>query len=339
MRKTEEAMNTQPAASVVVATYNRSHLLDRLVTSLESQQCQFPYEIVIVDDGSSDATPHVLQSLAQGSARDIRVIQLDTNSGPATARNEGWRVARAPLVAFTDDDCVPQPDWLASLVQALASADIVQGRTIANPTQERHGHFAWTPEVAAVTGFFETCNIGYRRNVLEAAGGLDETFASLRRSSHNRYVAPIWGEDADLGWRATAAGATVAFSTDAIVLHDMKGGRLRDRLAELPRRGGTVLMVKRHPAMRELFETRWFADPAHAFLLASLAGGVAAATRPRSFVCWLAPVVPLALWARRRGAWYEKRLWPRALPQWLLSDLVEIGVLARQSIRQRTFFL
>jgi GT2 family glycosyltransferase len=328
-----------PAVSVVVATYNRSHLLDRLIAALESQQGPYPYEIVIVDDGSSDATPDVLRSLARRSTHDVRAIHLDTNRGPAAARNEGWRAARAPLIAFTDDDCVPQPEWLASLVRALANADIVQGRTIANPGQERHGVFAWTPEVDAVSGFFETCNIGYRRDVLDAAGGLDERFTSLGGSNHHRYVAPIWGEDADLGWRAKAAGATVAFSSEAVVLHDMKGGGLRDRLAELPRRGGTVLMVKRHPAMRELFETRWFADPAHAYLLAALAGGIAAAANPRSFVRWLAPIAPLMLWARRRGVWYEKRLWPRALPQWLLSDLVEIGVLARQSVRQRTFFL
>ncbi|HEY2557514.1 MAG TPA: glycosyltransferase family 2 protein, partial [Diaminobutyricibacter sp.] len=128
-------MATEPAISVVVATHNRAGLLPRLVAALEAQEPCGPFEVVVVDDGSTDETFTVLEDLARVTPLDLVPVRMTRNGGPAAARNAGWQRARAPLVAFTDDDCTPQPGWLARLLDDLDRFDVVQGRTVPDPEQ------------------------------------------------------------------------------------------------------------------------------------------------------------------------------------------------------------
>jgi glycosyltransferase involved in cell wall biosynthesis len=332
-----------PAISVVVATHNRRHLLPRLADALEAQVGAPQFEVIIVDDGSTDGSSATLDDLAseRGARLDLRMLCLDRNAGPAAARNAGWRAARAPLVAFTDDDCTPQPAWLAAIVAGLARTEMAQGRTTRNPTQRSTGWFSWAPETDSDGPFYETCNMGYRRTVLEEIGGFDESFLPLRprRASRGAYVPPVWGEDTDLALRAKAAGATSVFVGDAVVWHDVKPGRLRDRLRDLPRRSGTVHLVKRHPQLREELESRWFVQRAHGTALASaVAIGHAVRRRGRP-TRWVVAALLVAVWARERGVHYPPRVWARVLPQWFVVDLVEVGVLAAASARERTLLL
>src|SRR5205085_6868290 len=106
------------------------------------------------------------------------------------ARNAGWRAARAPIVAFTDDDCVPQPGWLAALASGMTDADVVQGRTVLDEAQRR-GPFSPHVEVGGPSWIFQTCNIAYRRSILEAIGGFDERF----RYAGRRPRRPVYCED------------------------------------------------------------------------------------------------------------------------------------------------
>jgi GT2 family glycosyltransferase len=270
----------------------------------------------------------------------MRSIRSDVTRGPATARNKGWRDAAAPMVAFTDDDCVPQPAWLATLHAALGDAEIVQGRTMGNPTQQASGYFAWAPEANSERGFYETCNIGYRRDTLASVDGFDEVFlARPGRRGSSRVVAPLWGEDSDLALRAKDAGARSAFAGEAVVWHDVKPGGLRDRLRDVPRRRGMVLAVKRHPALRNRFESRWFLQRTHAYIAGGAVAGVLIAFRPTSPWRWLLGATFGVAWARRRSRDYPARVWHKALPQWLLVDTAEVAVLAVASARQRTLFL
>src|SRR5438128_1544197 len=128
-------MPTKPTISVVVPTHNRRALLERLVRALEHQEGAPPYEVVIVDDGFADGTADALARLAADAAVPLRTVLRDLNGGPAAARNAGWEVATAPLVAFTDDDCVPDRKWLARLATRFEDADVVQGRTVPDPAQ------------------------------------------------------------------------------------------------------------------------------------------------------------------------------------------------------------
>lgn len=326
--------------SVVVATRNRSGLLPRLLRALEAQEGAPTFEVVFVDDASTDDTTQVLAGLAASSSLDVQIRRMERNQGPAGARNVGWRSARAPLIAFTDDDCVPQPPWLEGLARALAEADVAQGRTEPNPHQAMLGWFSRAPQNDHERGFYETCNMGYRAETLEAVGGFDERFGARRPwCGGDRYMSPRWGEDTDLAWRAKEAGAQTAFVASALVWHDMKAGRLRDELADLPRRQGSALLVKRHPGVRSSFESRWFVQSAHAPALGGAAALLYALAAPGRLPRWLLAAGLLGAWSRHRGAYYPKRLWPRTLPQWFLVDLADAATMAVASVRHRTLLL
>src|SRR6185503_8244000 len=94
-----------PLVSVVVPTCGRPELLSRCLAALKRQSlAREQYEIVVIEDRA--------------------------RKGPAAARNRGWRRARASVIAFTDDDCVPDADWLSSGLNALGAADAVTGRIV-----------------------------------------------------------------------------------------------------------------------------------------------------------------------------------------------------------------
>src|SRR3954452_3482097 len=102
----------QPRVTVVAATHNRARRLEALLASLAEQTIGTEaFEVVIVDDASQDDTPAVLERALAGPL-DLRVLRQAEGGGQAAARNAGWRAATAPVVAFTDDDCVCARDWL-----------------------------------------------------------------------------------------------------------------------------------------------------------------------------------------------------------------------------------
>lgn len=119
-----------PLISVVICTRNRADLLQRAIDSVVAQEiARSAYELVIVDNGSSDRTPVVAQSCQ--SAAGLRYVRED-RVGLCIARNTGWRVAIGSYVAFLDDDAIAEPGWLASIQHAFeygaADLGIVGGR-------------------------------------------------------------------------------------------------------------------------------------------------------------------------------------------------------------------
>jgi hypothetical protein len=234
---------------------------------------------------------------------------------------------------------VPQAAWLASLADGLRTADIVQGRTVGHPRQQPSGLFWWAPGAESESGFYETCNIAYRRSTLEHVRGFDADFRVRPRRTAPAAAAPVWGEDTDLALRAKRHGARTAFAPAAVVWHDLKAGDLRSRIADIPRREGTVLVVKRHPELRERFQSRWFLDPAHGEFLVAAAGAAALVTRPRQRWPWMLALAAAAPWVRTRVRGHPLRRWPKLITQWLIVDSLEVSTLARASVRHRTFFL
>jgi glycosyltransferase involved in cell wall biosynthesis len=324
---------TEPTVSVVVATHRRASLLPRLVAAIEAQDLPAPFELVIVDDASPDETPAVVERLAAGASVPVRSLRLERNAGPATARNLGWREARAPVVAFTDDDCLPQPGWLSALVAALDGADVVQGRTRANPEQLANtGPFSRTLDVSWEEGFYQTCNIAYRRPLLERLGGFDEAFR-----------APA-GEDTDLAWRALELGATTRFADDAIVWHDVRPSSFVAHVRDLPRWSAVVQATKKHPGLRRRFAWGFVWKRSHPPAVAALLG-LAVAGAPggrRSARLVLGAVLGLP-YLRHRAVVAPLEGGPRrrlaAIPLALVADLAEVGILARASARHRTIVL
>lgn len=113
-------MTGTPDLSVVVCSYNRADRLGATLQALEHQTIRDRLEIVIVDDASDPAIDR-----SQASRVGTKLIRHASNQGPATACNTGAAASLAPVVAFTDDDCRPGPEWASSLLSAYDDPNVV----------------------------------------------------------------------------------------------------------------------------------------------------------------------------------------------------------------------
>lgn len=321
----------RPLVSVVCSTYGRAALLPRLLVALQRQSLPADqFEVVIVDNGSGDDTATVLERFAQEVPFTLRILRHARNRGAAGGRNTGWRAAVAPIVAFTDDDCAPTPEWLAEGVRALERSDgsvFAVGRTRPEPDE---AHLLLRPfsrsMVVDEPRFFETCNIFYWRDDLELMGGFDETFG-------------IGGEDTDLALRLVDAGRRPVWTPSAVVHHGVRPSSFRANLRESRRWSNIPLVVKRHPARRgELVHRRWFWKRTHPPTLLAIAGVATAVVRRSP-----APLILVSWWLWHRTVVEPACPGPRrrvlALPGAFAIDVTEVATMARGSLRHRTVLL
>lgn len=317
------------SVSVVVPTRNRAEQVLRTIRSVLEQANPVADEVIVVDDASTDGTPACVAAVFAGEPR-LRILILDRHSGPAIARNRGWRAATGHIVAFTDDDCEPEPGWLAGLTRAMAQADVVQGRTdIAGA--ERKAPFRRWIEVQDFDYFFETCNIAYRRDLLERLGGFDESFGRSRAGAPN-------GEDTDLGWRAVEAGASYTFASDAVVQHPMSESSFSACIQAQLRSAPMPYVIARHPRLRNHLTHRVFFQPQHAHAAVSLAGVAVALIARRGWVAGAA-AVPYVRFHRRWGRPNGTRAVPVELAGSWLIDSWGVLILLNASIRHRCLVL
>jgi glycosyltransferase involved in cell wall biosynthesis len=171
-----------------MSTYNRGELLHDAVRSVLAQRIAITpaFELIVVDNNSTDSTPGIVQRFA---AVDGRVRYLfEPHQGLSCARNAGIREARAPLIAFTDDDVRAEPDWVAAIVRAFGEypeADMVGGRVLPvwpaqPPMWLTRDHWAplaladYGETPVAVTPEHQIClvgaNLSFRRSVFDAVG-------------------------------------------------------------------------------------------------------------------------------------------------------------------------
>jgi len=313
-----------PLLSVVVATKDRRGRLGRLLDALEAQTVgRESFELVVIDDGSSDGTADVL------GGRVDRLISHPEPTGPAIARQEGWKASSGNLIAFTDDDCRPEPDWLERALEAhgLAPGAIIQGQT--RPDPEEAGALgdplSRSIRVDRLGPFFQTCNVFYPRHVLESVDGFDPT---IPRPSV---------EDADLAMRALSTGCGAVYAEQAIVNHAVEVHRLRHAVVGTRRWASLLPLVARHPELRRAFPWRgliW--RETHARLLLALLGiTISSFTGRRIFLLWAVPYISL------RNGWRPGGLRKTLvdLPKVVPVDLAEIAVLARASAEERKLLL
>ncbi len=316
-----------PEISVVVATHNRAARLEHLLAGLRSQSIDARrFEVVVVDDGSTDATAATLTRVASEWPA-LRVIKRARAAGPATARNDGWRAAAGSVIAFTDDDCVPDPHWLERGLEAVAAnpGAFVQGRTMPNPTElDATGPFSRTIEVAELHPAFNTCNILYPREILERIGGFDEV--AFDRSPG--------GEDCDLGWRAIAAGARPVFAPETLVHHAIDRVGALGMLRVAARWTTPMAAYARHPGLRSDFVGGIFWKRTHYWLARTLLALVLPSR--------MAPVRAWLMYPYLRDIWARGRVLgggPLLAPWYVLLDLVETIAVARAAIRYRRLML
>ena len=170
------AIAPDPVISVVMPSFNRANLIGRAITSILSQTLE-RFEIVIVDDGSTDGT---LPLLASYDDPRVGVFQLRRNAGAPAARNAGVKAARSSLIAFQDSDDEWQPELLAVHVLALAHADVSfcqldqrygSARTLFPPPGWRLSHDVYAQLLE--TSHISTQTMAMTKAVFERAGGFD----------------------------------------------------------------------------------------------------------------------------------------------------------------------
>ena len=120
--------NGAPAVTVVVSTPRPGTLLAGLLDTLEAQDHP-DFEVIVADNGSDDDTWSMLTERCSFTPLRLRALRLPFHDGPAVPRNTACAEARAAVIAFTDDDCLPAPTWLSAITTAFDDATvIVQGR-------------------------------------------------------------------------------------------------------------------------------------------------------------------------------------------------------------------
>jgi GT2 family glycosyltransferase len=200
-----------PQASVVVCTYNGAATIDACMQALRA--LDYPdAELIVVDDGSTDGAGEL------AAEHGVRVIRTE-NQGLSAARNTGVAAASGEIVAFCDDDCMPDPQWLRYLVASLLDGDDagVGGPNVPPPDSvvaDSVGHAPGGPMHVLVSESIAEhipgCNMAFRRTALEQVGGFDPRFR-------------VAGDDVDLCWRLQEAGGTLGFSPAALVWHRARG--------------------------------------------------------------------------------------------------------------------
>src|SRR5436190_1056152 len=197
-----------PSASVVVCSYNDAPTLRDCLDGL-AEQTYLDYEVIVVDDGSTDGTGAIARDY------DVRVIETE-NHGLSRARNTGLDAATGDIVAFVDGDARADPDWLSFLAARFAGSEdaAVGGPNLpwpdAGPVAQAVATAPGGPTHVLISDdeaeHIPGCNMAFRREVLEAIGGFDPQFRAA-------------GDDVDVCWRLREHGFRIGFTPAAVVWH------------------------------------------------------------------------------------------------------------------------
>jgi len=210
-------MSIGDGISVVVCSRDRADMLRAALATVRSAM-RPQDELVVVDSASVDTAVSVIAAEA-----GARVVRAD-RPGLGRARNLGWRAATMPVVAFTDDDCAPAPDWTARVAAIFADASV--GVAFGQVVGEGSGA-ALSTKVSdqprrvdpggSVDGLGHGANLAARRTALEAVGGFDDELGA-----GGRFPA---AEDSDLAYRLVRAGWSAVFDPASVVTHRKWRGR------------------------------------------------------------------------------------------------------------------
>ena len=229
---------TPALVTVAIPVRNGATVIAPQLAALAGQEYDHPWELLVIDNGSTDGTAEVVAGFAS-SLPSLRVVRED-RAGIGPARNRALSEARGDLLAICDADDVVQPGWLAAIVKGLEEHDAVGGfadMTLANPPQL----LAWRgtlpadqlPLAIGAWPFAPGCNMAVRTEVARALGGWDET-----------YVAG--SDDVDFSWRLVRAGYRLGFAPDAVVAYRVREG-LRGMMRQFWHYGRTEsLLYRRH---------------------------------------------------------------------------------------------
>jgi GT2 family glycosyltransferase len=198
------------SATIVIPTFNGASRIGNCLDSLVKQTAGRNVEILVVDDGSTDSTAHVI-----GGYSSVRLIR-QTNAGPASARNRGALEAQGKILLFTDDDCVPMPNWLDAMLAPFEDREVVGAKGVYRTHQKslaaRFVQIEYEDKYRLMAGlpsidFIDTYSAAFRRDRFLEMTGYDTSF-------------PVaCAEDIELSYRMSARGWRMKFVPTAIVYH------------------------------------------------------------------------------------------------------------------------
>ena len=226
-----------PRVSVVVCSYNGAATLGECLEGIAA--LRYPdYEVIVISDGSTDETAQIAAGFA-----GVRVVVTE-QLGLSAARNAGFEAARGEIVAYIDDDAIPDPDWLTYLAKSFASGEHA---AVGGPNVPPAGSGSVAQCVANAPGgpthvllsdreaeHIPGCNMAIRKAELEQIGGFDPRFRAA-------------GDDVDICWRLLDSGRRIAFAPGAVVCHHRRGtvsGYLRQQRAY---GAAEALLEQKHP--------------------------------------------------------------------------------------------
>ena len=243
------ALPRYPKVSVIVCAYNGERTVDSCLASLET--LNYPnYEVIVVNDGSNDRTKEISERY-----KYVRLIN-QANQGLSAARNVGLRAATGDIIAYTDCDCMVDPDWLMHLVARFLTSDFgaVGGPNLPPPDNSMVANcVAVSPGAPAhvllddeIAEHIPGCNMAFRREALEAIDGFDPLFRAA-------------GDDVDVCWRLQNKGYKIGFSAAAVVWH-FRRNTVRDYVKQQEGYGkAEALLYFKHPTrFNVLGQSRWF---------------------------------------------------------------------------------
>jgi GT2 family glycosyltransferase len=226
------------SASIVIPTFNGASRIGNCLDSLVKQATDRDVEILVVDDGSTDNTANLVRSYPS-----VRLL-AQANAGPASARNRGALEATGKILLFTDDDCVPMPDWLAAMLQPFQDPDVVGAKGIYRTHQQslaaRFVQIEYEDKYRMMAGlpsidFIDTYSAGFRRDRFLEMAGYDTSF-------------PVaCAEDVELSYRMSARGWKMKFVPAAIVYHTHPDTFLRYLKKKYKFAFWRVLAVRKNP--------------------------------------------------------------------------------------------
>jgi glycosyltransferase involved in cell wall biosynthesis len=226
----------KPSLSVIIPARDAAETIGAQLTALASQVCSIPWEVIVVDNNSSDNTAELARSHASAFTR-FKVVVADNGTGAAYARNAGVAATSTRWLAFCDADDIVKHNWLTNLVEALENHSFVSGPIELdrlNPpwlAESRGRSFSNTRTTfEGVFPFASSCNMAMTRHLFNQVGGFDE---SLRI-----------GEDIDISLKVWQQGIDLHFEPGAGVHY-----RLRDQLGPLFRQSLEYGAV--HPVILE----------------------------------------------------------------------------------------
>ena len=205
--------------SLIIGTRDRCQQLARCLQSLRHIAFERPWELIIVDNGSTDGTADSVREFMTTACNPVRYV-FEPKPGLGNAHNAGVAVARGEILAFTDDDCYPAPDFLRCLWSAFGDPSVgyLGGRILLHDpadvrvTTVRHPDSVTFPPHSFIKAgsFFSGANMAFRRRVLAEIGGFDPLFGPGGLFN---------AEDLDAAGRASAIGWKGQYRPEVIVRH------------------------------------------------------------------------------------------------------------------------